>query len=442
MKNKFHVQITPELIKRAQERIDHIINEGCVHSGVSDKFDSNAKPAWFDEERFKKAQQIAKEFHVPIGNSSLIGLFLVLQLPIGLLPLLATGQSKNVSKLFSRYLNTILHVNSWYKHDPFDPQSKAYKSQQMVKTMHRNAGKLMNSKISIYDFVKKMIEETTNENNNNTIDVEKFIKRKERTWVSQADMALTQWAFIGVLIIEPYSCGMHAGSKEFLVEIAYIWRVLGHKIGIEDQFNLFNDLDFDLIYTMSKLVLEQHYIPFVENVSSPMGIAMVKGTVQGLRPLLPYVRFKSYLKFWYKTLNINSYKLNSLTEVTDKYEFLNKEIKTELTEEERKLMLSNGYNDKYIVPNPNIPFEELKLDEFIEKFCYNLYLFNVNTMFKAKFFRNLSRKTNKGRANRALRKKNEHMDYMAKKFDEKNQYPACPFAGNIDNDYFEYADVK
>lgn len=51
--------------------------------------------------------------------------------------------------------------------------------------MHKNAGKLMNSKLSIYDFVKKMIEETRKEDNNNEIDIEKLIKRKERTWVSQ-----------------------------------------------------------------------------------------------------------------------------------------------------------------------------------------------------------------------------------------------------------------
>lgn len=67
--------------------------------------------------------------------------------------------------------------------------------------MHKNAGKLMNSKISIYDFVKNMIEKTKKEDNNNEIDIESLIKRRERTWVSQADMALTQWAFIGVLIL-------------------------------------------------------------------------------------------------------------------------------------------------------------------------------------------------------------------------------------------------
>ena len=55
------------------------------------------------------------------------------------------------------------------------------------------------------------------------------------------------------------------------VEIAYLWKVLGYKIGIEDRFNLLNDLDYDLIYTMCKLILEQDYLPFIENASSPMG---------------------------------------------------------------------------------------------------------------------------------------------------------------------------
>lgn len=62
MKDKFYVDLTPELIKRAQEKLNHIMNEGCVHEGVSDKFDSNAKPAWLDEERYKKAIEITQEY--------------------------------------------------------------------------------------------------------------------------------------------------------------------------------------------------------------------------------------------------------------------------------------------------------------------------------------------------------------------------------------------
>ena len=101
---------------------------------------------------------------------------------------------------------------------------------------------------------------------------------------------------------------MHAANKEKLLEIAYLWKVLGYKIGIEDRFNLFNELDYDLIYAMCKLIFEQEYLPFVENASSPMGIRMTQGTSLGLRPMMPFVRWKSYIKFWYK---INSHLSNS-----------------------------------------------------------------------------------------------------------------------------------
>lgn len=124
-----------------------------------------------------------------LGNSILIGLLLNEQLPFVLIPLLSTGQSKNVSKLFNRYLNTILHIGSWYEHDPFDPTSKAYKSQKMVKGMHQSVSKLMNdksSKISVYEFVKKMLKETGKTDEEiEKIDIEKIIKNKDRIWVSQ-----------------------------------------------------------------------------------------------------------------------------------------------------------------------------------------------------------------------------------------------------------------
>lgn len=258
----------------------------------------------------------------------------------------------------------------------------------------------------------------------------------------QTDEVLTQWAFIGILILEPLSAGFHGGSKEKLVEIAYLWRVFGYKIGIEDRFNLFDELDFDLIYTICKLVFEQQYLPYIENASSPMGIRMSEGTSIGLRPVLPYIRWKSFLKFWYKNLNINGHKLNNSDLKSDQYEFINYEIKTELTEDEKKLMLNNGYNLRYIVPNPHVPFEELKLDKFSEKFYYNFFIFNIKTLFRSRFIRNMTRKTSKGRANRALKNKKYYTDYMHKNYDETNQYPACPFAGTIQNNYFEFTEVN
>lgn len=65
-------------------------------------------------------------------NISIVGLLVFLQIPVGLVPLLATGKSKNLGKLFNRYFTTLQFVDEWYLSDPFDPKSRAYRTLAMV----------------------------------------------------------------------------------------------------------------------------------------------------------------------------------------------------------------------------------------------------------------------------------------------------------------------
>lgn len=66
-------------------------------------------------------------------NISIAGLLIFLQLPIGLAPLLATGNSKNLARLFNRYFVTLEFFDEWLTSDPFDPSSKAFQTLSMVK---------------------------------------------------------------------------------------------------------------------------------------------------------------------------------------------------------------------------------------------------------------------------------------------------------------------
>lgn len=161
---------------------------------------------------------------------------MVLQLPDGLAPLLATGNSKNVPRLFRRYLSTMLHVKNWYETDVFDPQSKGYRSASAVRSMHRRIGEIMNTKFS-----KKI--------------------GQDKIWANQHDMALTQWAFIGLVILYPKQCGLHPATKDELEDLNYFWRVIGHVMGIEDRFNLC-DGNYDETYALHKLVLDKDYSPW------------------------------------------------------------------------------------------------------------------------------------------------------------------------------------
>ena len=105
-------------------------------------------------------------FNISLYTSHFIGLLLVIQFPCGLAPLLATGNSSTVPKLFRRYLSTLVHTRKFYESDPFIRGSTSWKTVQQVRRwkiilsnhnkiifisivrMHKNVGHLMNTKYS------------------------------------------------------------------------------------------------------------------------------------------------------------------------------------------------------------------------------------------------------------------------------------------------------
>src|SRR6218665_3365333 len=86
------------------------------------------KPDWYDEERFKNAQKLAKKYYLSLNIAHFIGNILLVHLPDVLIPVLATGHSASPYQVFMRILSTIVHILSWYEDDPFDPSSATHKS--------------------------------------------------------------------------------------------------------------------------------------------------------------------------------------------------------------------------------------------------------------------------------------------------------------------------
>ena len=61
---------------------------------------------------------------------------------------------------------------------------------------------MMNEKISVYEMAKKVLKE--NKQDFKDENIEKYIRNRDRIWVSQFDMALIQWSFLGCLILGIY----------------------------------------------------------------------------------------------------------------------------------------------------------------------------------------------------------------------------------------------
>lgn len=53
--------------------------------------------------------------------------------------------------------------------------------------------------------------------------------------MSQYDMAVTQWAFVGPVIQFPTRYGIPNGTREELDGFTHLWEVIGYSLGIEDR---------------------------------------------------------------------------------------------------------------------------------------------------------------------------------------------------------------
>lgn len=216
--------------------------------------------------------------------SSLVGLSYLVQLPTILAPLLYTKKSENVCALFSRYLDTLLHVRHWHTTDIFDPQTEGYKSLASVRSMHIHINKVMNATAAQRATPTKLAP---------------------NVWVSQYDMVVTQWAFLGLMMMHPKACGLYHVTEDELYEVVYCWRVVSYFIGIDDKFSLWMD-NYEKTKQLCSLIFDEVYRPVLEkqdrnSVGSKMAEDIFKSMASVLGPFTAQVANK----YWFYILGID-----------------------------------------------------------------------------------------------------------------------------------------
>lgn len=132
------------------------------------------------------------------------------------------------------------------------------------------------------------------------------VQGKDKIWVSQCQMAMTQAGFFGLLVLVPGKCFAHGISDTELEDIIYLWRVLGYLNGIKDKYNLCSgNLEETRAYL--KYIFTAFVIPQIiqkPNHPYPIGFEVAKGIANSLRPIRPAIRWQTILYYWYEILNI------------------------------------------------------------------------------------------------------------------------------------------
>ena len=179
-------------------------------------------------------------------------------------------------------------------------------------------------------------------------------------------------------------------------------------------------------------------------MAAPAGVRMTEGVLLTLKDILVGLNCNVYLRYWYKVLNVNSYKLNR-----SKYEHSGMQLfevskKNQLTDEEKKAMLDNGFNDKYIVSDYSIPFEEFKLNGFRDRMIYRGYVMLVNTVLKYDWGKRFTKDMIKKALLETRKIKKEKIMQIEKIQNERFEFPECPFTNTGHKSSYqtvEYPDI-
>lgn len=150
---------------------------------------------------FCRAQQVFKQNFFAIFYCMYCGLLAILAIPSILNVLVHTRKSSSDMTAYRRYIRTIYHTLCWFRHD-LKPGTTAWKSLETVRKLHFSASR--------------------------------SATKANVGMISQKDMAITQYGFMGFTVLSQRATGVQ-GTREEMSDYCHFWRVLGHVIGIKDE---------------------------------------------------------------------------------------------------------------------------------------------------------------------------------------------------------------
>lgn len=274
-------KISSQVNEELTQRLDLLLTLGKQVDATSQSIDIDEFPEDFDLVRFKRAQKLCKRYYTNMSISSGSGITFLVQIEPILVPLLRTGRSKTVPDLYDRYVDTARYIRDCYETNFYDKQSKGWQKITLVRAMHQRIFKLMNEDPA-------------------------FRLDEPNVWVNQYDMAITQFAFIGLFILSPDRCGAHGLCEEQLSDICYYWKLISHYFGIEQRFNIFvyyDNMNMQVDYV--KLILAHINELLDSKPRNSIGLKMAKGIMYAFEDLNRHVNFSVIDNWWRPYISIS-----------------------------------------------------------------------------------------------------------------------------------------
>jgi hypothetical protein len=132
-------------------------------------------------------------------------------------------------------------------------------------------------------------------------------KRAEKSGlgiISQKDMAITQFAFVGMQLLSPEKLGISGTSEDF-ENMSHGWRVRGALLGIEDRFNV---CGATLDETLGRLeaIRQDFVLPSITNID-PMTEKYLRIAVEGMRGYEPFLHPETHIFIMKRLVGVDTY---------------------------------------------------------------------------------------------------------------------------------------
>lgn len=231
-------------------------------------------PDWFDAQKFNRAKDIFREHIFSFFFAHLVGLAMVVTKPSLLEPLTNTGRSSNLPSLYRRYLSTLRHVKCWYEGDIWSTGGAAAASINKVRQMHSAvSGQLSSRRCPVTG----------------------------GAYLSQLDMAVTQFAFIGLVVLYPHQLGLFVTEGD-LECVLHFWRCVGYKLGMADAYNLCSG-SYQETFRVCLEMQEELIKPGLVNASRE-GAAMSRDIIGAVRVLVIFLSYEGMMAYWARHIGL------------------------------------------------------------------------------------------------------------------------------------------
>ncbi|KAF0292319.1 hypothetical protein FJT64_009670 [Amphibalanus amphitrite] len=197
---------------------------------------SSQPPDWLDDRKLARARRLHELYWPVINNSQVMSLFLSFT-TIGARPLVYTRRSDTVPRARRRYLETALYTLTWVFGDVWLPTDTAFSNADKVRAMHRRVTEQLEGK-DLAEVDLPAPGRCPLAALRGDLGPPPAEPARPTRFLSQLDMVLTQWFFVGLVVLHPEKFGLAHLTDDDLECFVHLWRSIGHRLGVAERHNL------------------------------------------------------------------------------------------------------------------------------------------------------------------------------------------------------------